>query len=788
MFSSYVLTALVAVLFNLAPTSLAVPTPVPQSSSSGSSAYWFGDPTTHSNSIVWGHDPTDSSYALFRNVRNYGAVGDGVTDDTVAINKAMTAGARCVQGCNSSSTAPAIVYIPAGTYKVSKPIIMPYFTQVVGDALNKPTLLASSDFKGMAVLDSDPYDNYGNNWYINQNNFNRQVRNLIIDISGIADGSGAGIHWQVAQATSLQNIVFNMKKGVSTQSGIFMDNGSGGFMSDLVFNGGKYGAFFGSQQFTARNMVFNNSGTAIFMNWNWGWTLHNITINGNGITSGSVGLDMSNSPTNQTVGSVMLADSIFWNVQYGIKSSYKKNGNVPETGGTLIVDNVELSNTGSAIVDSMNNEILPKGHVTAWASGNVYSDSTQGTAVQGSIQAPIKDPALLSNNYIFARSKPQYENVPLSGFWRSKTDGKCMGDGTSDDTVCLQNFLNAASQKGLIAYIEYGAYIVTDTIKVPTTIKIVGEIWPMIVASGFNDAQNPKPVWQVGAPTGEKGSVEISDLVFMIRGPNPGAIMLQWNLNSAQGASGVWDTHARIGGSYGSKLQFTDCKFNPAQTSANPNCVAAFMMLHIGKQASNAYFENTWFWTADHDFEDPLNRQISVYNARGVLVQAAGAVWLWGTASEHSFLYNYQFDGAQRVFAGFIQSETPYYQPNPSIPQPFTFNTQLDDPQFSVCNNSTGPANVPCKDAWGLRILNSKNILIYSLGMYSFFNNYDQGCVIGQNCQQNMIHITNSQVSMYAVTTKAAINMIVDDSFGNIKNNDNMDVFGATVAYFTSTH
>lgn len=60
--------------------------------------------------------------------------------------------------------------------------------------------------------------------------------------------AGAGIHWQVAQATSLQNIIFNMRTDGGTanaQVGIFMDNGSGGFMTDLTFNGGKYGAFFG---------------------------------------------------------------------------------------------------------------------------------------------------------------------------------------------------------------------------------------------------------------------------------------------------------------------------------------------------------------------------------------------------------------------------------------------------------------------------------------------------------------------------------------------------------------
>lgn len=102
-----------------------------------------------------------------------------------------------------------------------------------------------------------------------QNNFFRQVRNFVIDLTAMPVNVGAGIHWQVAQATSLQNIEFNMRTDggeANAQQGIFMDNGSGGFMTDLVFNGGRYGAFLGSQQFTTRNLVFNNCKTAIFMN------------------------------------------------------------------------------------------------------------------------------------------------------------------------------------------------------------------------------------------------------------------------------------------------------------------------------------------------------------------------------------------------------------------------------------------------------------------------------------------------------------------------------------------
>ena len=61
-------------------------------------------------------------YKVFRNVKDYGAVGDGNADDTVAINKAIADGGRCGLGCNSTSTTPAIIYFPSGTYAVSKPL------------------------------------------------------------------------------------------------------------------------------------------------------------------------------------------------------------------------------------------------------------------------------------------------------------------------------------------------------------------------------------------------------------------------------------------------------------------------------------------------------------------------------------------------------------------------------------------------------------------------------------------------------------------------------------------
>jgi hypothetical protein len=68
-----------------------------------------------------------------------------------------------------------------------------------------------------------------------------------------------GLHWQVSQAASIQNVEFRMKAGKNTrQVGIFQENGSGGFVSNVTFNGGRWCWMAGSQQYTARNIRFRN--------------------------------------------------------------------------------------------------------------------------------------------------------------------------------------------------------------------------------------------------------------------------------------------------------------------------------------------------------------------------------------------------------------------------------------------------------------------------------------------------------------------------------------------------
>lgn len=151
-----------------------------------------------------------------------------------------------------------------GTYLISSSIVDYYFTQIIGNPNCMPVLKATPDFTGFGLIDGNQYTAEGLGWG-GTNTFYRQVRNIIFDMTSIPASSAAtGIHWPTAQATSLQNCVWRMSDAPGTQhQGVFLEEGSGGFMTDLVFEGGLYGMNQGNQQFTMRNLTFRGCNTAI---------------------------------------------------------------------------------------------------------------------------------------------------------------------------------------------------------------------------------------------------------------------------------------------------------------------------------------------------------------------------------------------------------------------------------------------------------------------------------------------------------------------------------------------
>jgi glucan 1,3-beta-glucosidase len=111
---------------------------------------------------------------------------------------------------------------------------MGMYTQLAGDAIDWPTLKATSGFGANVVVDGFPLSSDGKTRWNNNHaelNFHKSIRNLKIDVTAVDSGTAVScINWPVAQATSLSSIVFNMNnnsKHLGVTFNAFQGGGSG---------------------------------------------------------------------------------------------------------------------------------------------------------------------------------------------------------------------------------------------------------------------------------------------------------------------------------------------------------------------------------------------------------------------------------------------------------------------------------------------------------------------------------------------------------------------------------
>jgi glucan 1,3-beta-glucosidase len=451
-------------------------------------------------------------------------------------------------------------------------------------------------------------------------------------------------------------------------------------------------------------------------------------LQGISVNNCTTGIDISNGGRlDIKVGSVVVLDSSFTSTQVAIKTAHDLTSK-PDTAGSLVLDKITLTNTPIA-VQGNTGTLLAGGTKTiaSWGQGHIYTGTVGPTNHQGDLNAWVRPASLTVNGKYYTRSKPQYNALPLTSFVSVRTAG-AKGNGVADDTAAINAVLKSAAAAGTVVFFDAGTYRVTATINVPPGSRIVGETYSVIMGAGafFSSISAPKPVVAVGT-AGQSGVVEWSDMIVSTQGATAGAILIQWNLASPAGSpSGMWDVHTRIGGFAGSKLQLANCPIKTTAitaATANQNCIAAFMSMYIAPSASRLYMENTWFWTADHDIEDPNVTRITVYSGRGLYCASkVGAIWMVGTSVEHHDLYQYQFANTKEIYAGQIQTETAYWQPNPKAGTIYPPLSSWNDFNFAAgCGGVAGN----CYSGWGLRVTASNNILIYGAGLYSFFKNYD---------------------------------------------------------------
>ncbi|KAF4173583.1 hypothetical protein CNMCM8694_003511 [Aspergillus lentulus] len=216
---------------------------------------------------------------------------------------------------------------------------------IIGDANNWQTIPAASSFVGLGVLSTDVY-----------------IRNLKIDITASNPGAYvAALHYQVAQATTIENVEI-IADSATPQQGMYAENGSGGVMSDITFACGNFGIYRGTQQFSAARLTFNGCNTAVEVIWDWGWVWKSITVK-----NAKVGFRLYNDANGQIPGSVTIIDSVFSGTEsFAIEMAVPVD--VVDSGFTgLALDNVRLDRP---IKDHWSdNLILSSGYYKSYVMG-----------------------------------------------------------------------------------------------------------------------------------------------------------------------------------------------------------------------------------------------------------------------------------------------------------------------------------------------------------------------------------------------------------------------------------
>jgi Pectate lyase superfamily protein len=377
------------------------------------------------------------------NVREHGARGDGTTDDTAALQKAIDESTTRKEGTQ-------VLYIPNGTYLVSQ-------TLVVKNALG-PWLYGQSR-DGVIIKLKDGVKDVSSVIRTHPNTkgptsadwFMRNLRNFTIDVGN--NPTTDGIQYYATNTGSLQNVRVTGRGKVGINSG-FLDQNGPCLVQDCEVDGFE---------------------TGVLSQWNWSQVLSRVTIKNcskvglqtEGTVTSVEDIVIENTP--QPILTLIPNDWHWWGAVMAI-SGAKITGNNPEAAA---IEN-------KSILYARNVEV--KGYKFAIASRHVPNKDVPGPTVSEyhshAVQSAFELPKEWKTLNLPVKREPELEWESDVSKWLCANDYGAKPGDNQDDTAAFQKAFDTAAKEGkTVVYFramgpEPNWYNIEGEVKIPRGVRL----------------------------------------------------------------------------------------------------------------------------------------------------------------------------------------------------------------------------------------------------------------------------------------------------------------------------